>query len=141
MGLCSVMCTLPRAYAHNRLRLSLHPHRPHLQQFLVGPVTNGKAVALSSMDPTDTTADALATQMMTQLNYSYNGNRAPMEIAVHTPWCGGTAGGGLGFAWHPQSGWSLSAVLLPATLPCRFTSNGDHATALTSFIKQVGLGQ
>ncbi|PRW55955.1 hypothetical protein C2E21_5091 [Chlorella sorokiniana] len=75
-----------------------------LQQFLVGPVTNGKAVALSSMDPTDTTADALAAQMMTQFNYSYNGNRAPMEIAVHTPW---------------------------------FTSNPDHATALTSFVKQA----
>ena len=96
------VCTLPAKCAHSGMPLNTHrslpslrPHRSYLQQFLVGPVTNGKAVALSSMDPTDTTADALATQMMTQLNYSYNGNRAPMEIAVHTPWCGGTVMFGL----------------------------------------------
>ncbi len=80
---------------HGLLSLIAHPAwSSPLQQFLVPPVTNGKAVALSSMDPTDTTADALAAQMMQQLNYSYNGNRAPMQIAVHTPWCGAQEGRG-----------------------------------------------
>lgn len=54
------------------------------------------------MDPTDSTVDALAAQMMTQLIYSYNGNRAPMQIAVHTPWCGVWAG--VATAWlHHRS--------------------------------------
>lgn len=99
-----------------------------LQQFLTGPVTNGRAVPLSTMvgagaglglaqhhragphrlgwlahpamlsllracacasppqDPTADTEEALLTQLLEQFGFSYGGNRAPVGIAVHTPW-------------------------------------------------------
>lgn len=128
---CAHMCRQDAGRQHAVCASPLHPHVASPQQFLVPPVTNGLAVALSSMvrrwggrpgrrggawdacdwdalqgapptsspalppqDPTATSADALAAQMMQQLSYSYDGNRAPMQIAIHTPWCVGRAGWG-----------------------------------------------
>lgn len=33
-------------------------------------------------------AEALLAQMLEQFNFSYNGNKAPFGLYLHTPWCG-----------------------------------------------------
>ena len=142
------------------------------QQFLVPPVTNGLAVALSSMvrsvaagreggvdlvacpsatwlqgapptsclclppqDPTATSADALTAQMMQQLGYSYDGNRAPMEIAIHSPWWAGQGRvASVGCMPTPRC-VTPPRCIAPAT--CRLTS-ADRVNGLTNFIRQVG---
>ena len=40
-----------------------------------------------AQDPTADTEAALLAQLREQFSYSYNGNRAPWTIALHTPWC------------------------------------------------------
>lgn len=46
-----------------------------------------RALPSSLQDPTDASAEALLAQMLEQFHYSYDGNRAPFGLYLHTPWC------------------------------------------------------